>query len=124
MTVGGPGRVKTRSDLVVIRAEPGFLRLFVPRDPTRLKNRGALLPRRVFTQPGAINGHANLLLNCSSRAGQSPEPLKRLHSKLQGKLLGGKFSSERSSLPCIQRAEVSRPLLFRLHAQRRESDVW
>jgi hypothetical protein len=73
---------------------------------------------------GHINGHANLLSKCSSRAGQNPEPLKRFHSKLQGKLPGRMFSSERSSLPSIQRAEVSRPLLLRLHAQRREGCVW
>jgi hypothetical protein len=35
-----------------------------------------------------IAATANLLLNCSGRAGQSPEPLKRLHGKLHSKLLG------------------------------------
>src|SRR5258708_9228293 len=50
----GPGCVKTRSDLVVMRCGARIFALFVLRAPTRLKNHGALLPRSVFTQPGSI----------------------------------------------------------------------
>src|SRR5712672_1231150 len=36
----------------VVENRPEFLRLFVLRAPTRLKNHGEFLPRRIFTQPG------------------------------------------------------------------------
>jgi hypothetical protein len=49
----GIGRVKTKSDLVVCRAEDKFLRFFALRMTTEPKISGAFIPRRVFTQPGS-----------------------------------------------------------------------
>src|SRR5262249_36494463 len=49
----GLGRVKTKSDLVVMRAEDKFLRFFPLRVTVEPKIPGAVIPRRVFTQPGS-----------------------------------------------------------------------
>src|SRR6516162_11036984 len=47
----GLGCAKTKSDLVV--AEDKFLRFFALRMTTEPKIPGAVIPRRVFTQPGS-----------------------------------------------------------------------
>src|SRR5215831_13226121 len=55
MSLMGLGRVKTKSDLVVMRAEDKFLRFFALRVTVEPKIPGAVIPRRVFTQPGSIS---------------------------------------------------------------------
>src|SRR5260370_23734669 len=47
-----PGCVKTKSDLVVMPSEGRILRFFALSATTSLKILGAVIPRRVFTQPG------------------------------------------------------------------------
>src|SRR5258705_9914421 len=49
----GLGCVKTKSHLVVMPAKDEFLRFFALSATTSLKILGAVIPRRVFTQPGS-----------------------------------------------------------------------
>src|SRR5260221_14241876 len=62
-----PGCVKTKSDLVVMPSEGRILRFFALSVTTSLKILGAVIPRRVFTQPGPKAE----LSDCFRRAGCS-----------------------------------------------------
>jgi hypothetical protein len=53
MSAPGLGCAKTKSDLIV-RAEDKFFRFLALRITTEPKIPGAIIPRRVFAQPGSL----------------------------------------------------------------------
>ena len=54
----GPGRVKTKSNLVVALSGGGIFAFFALSVTTSLKIPGAVIPRRVFTRPGSLSDMA------------------------------------------------------------------
>src|ERR1700730_9322491 len=54
MTASGLGRVKTKSDLIVMPSGRQIFAFFCSPHDHRTKIPGAVIPRRVFTQPGSI----------------------------------------------------------------------
>jgi hypothetical protein len=54
MPGSGLGRVKTKSDFIVMPSGRQILRFFALRITTSLKIIGVVIPRRVFTHPGSI----------------------------------------------------------------------
>ena len=57
-SASGPGRVKTKSNLVVALSGGGIFAFFSLSVTTSLKIPGAVIPRRVFTQPGSFATNA------------------------------------------------------------------
>ena len=52
MSPFGPGRVKTKSDLVVALSGGGIFAFFCSERDHKPQIPGAVIPRRVFTRPG------------------------------------------------------------------------
>jgi len=67
MSLNDPGRVKTKSDLIVALAEEEFLHFSALSVTTSLKIPGAVISRRVFTRPEPIGDmYGQGFLQCKS----------------------------------------------------------